>query len=289
MAFTAFSGRTRFNPRSREGSDEWTIRFDEIYTVSIHAPARGATRCGDDGFGGLKFQSTLPRGERLHERRREHGKLCFNPRSREGSDRRRSRRRDALPRFNPRSREGSDSPRRTTRESSRVSIHAPARGATGYVVHGNALTNVSIHAPARGATPPRVPKACRARFNPRSREGSDLLALGDLSELDGFNPRSREGSDIDALCDRLRGVFQSTLPRGERRSLTRERGACSVSIHAPARGATCDRALCRRGRQFQSTLPRGERLGMEFPQKTSSVSIHAPARGATLRASRSSP
>ncbi len=59
----------------------------------------------------------------------------------------------------------------------------------------------------------------------------------------------------------------------------------SVSIHAPARGATVVVAIsCHACDQFQSTLPRGERpqahdvcLGVRI------VSIHAPARGATHR------
>jgi len=62
-------------------------------------------------------------------------------------------------------------------------------------------------------------------------------------------------------------VFQSTLPRGERRVTQ-----------------SCERIRT----MFQSTLPRGERPmthdKLELPQQ---VSIHAPARGATSRARRS--
>ena len=78
-------------------------------------------------------------------------------------------------------------------------------------------------------------------------------------------------------------LFQSTLPRGERRRLRlREHGRKSISIHAPARGATFCHLLAllntrnfnprsREGSDghsdvtlltvpvFQSTLPRGER------------------------------
>ncbi|SMP64738.1 hypothetical protein SAMN06296020_1122 [Anoxynatronum buryatiense] len=57
-------------------------------------------------------------------------------------------------------------------------------------------------------------------------------------------------------------TFQSTLPHGERHNHRQSgRGFCGVSIHAPARGATC-LELC------SDTLD--------------TVSIHAPARGATL-------
>ena len=55
-------------------------------TISIHAPAKGATNILDRKFEAVQFQSTLPRRERPFRKR-----LCvdpsdFNPRSREGSD-----------------------------------------------------------------------------------------------------------------------------------------------------------------------------------------------------------
>ena len=120
-----------FNPRSRAGSDRSFIDSLQYMTVSIHAPARGATSvtlCIDQI---QRFQSTLPRGER-HGREPGIGYRirCFNPRSRAGSDRSYDRRakeemvfQSTLPRgerrsvhplwnrkkgFNPRSRAGSD-------------------------------------------------------------------------------------------------------------------------------------------------------------------------------------
>ncbi len=99
--------------------------------------------------------------------------------------------------------------------------------------------------------------------------------------------------------------FRSTLPRGERprEGLLRAR-LRPVSIHAPARGATCCGVLValiwsvsihapargatrahfdnRRPPAFRSTLPRGERPSTkDTKRKTLFVSIHAPARGAT--------
>ena len=76
-----------FNPRSREGSDAAERRAAGYDTISIHAPAKGAT--------------IFP-GNR-HARHRD-----FNPRSREGSDRILRKPEDTLEYFNPRSREGSD-------------------------------------------------------------------------------------------------------------------------------------------------------------------------------------
>ena len=77
--------------------------------ISIHAPARGATKSPDTIA--MIFQD-------------------FNPRSREGSD-------AVFPgsafqsiHFNPRSREGSDQYPRYYHALPQISIHAPARGAT---------------------------------------------------------------------------------------------------------------------------------------------------------------
>ena len=122
-------------------------------------------------------------------------------------------------------------------------------------------------------------------FNPRSREGSDVSSSWNFFETGNyFNPRSREGSDFQSLTLRLCFMlFQSTLPRGERHGSGHKYvGVSSISIHAPARGATLSLPEVFRphrhfnprsregsdvtgaersspGTEFQSTLPRGER------------------------------
>ena len=99
-------------------------------------------------------------------------------------------------------------------------------------------------------------------FNPRSREGSDILYPKNFRPLRCFNPRSREGSDRPrSLTSAESALFQSTLPRGERQAAT------TIEVMAE---------------MFQSTLPRGERpdRASQSTPKTR-VSIHAPARGAT--------
>ena len=121
-------------------------------------------------------------------------------------------------------------------------------------------------------------------FNPRSREGSDGSNLSSKSRFclfqstlprrerqkfskhtlffRDFNPRSREGSD--AIGEEVIGVdykFQSTLPRRERQyRLVSALCKLSISIHAPAKGAT----MCKLTDTF-------------VPE----ISIHAPAKGAT--------
>jgi len=51
-----------------------------------------------------------------------------------------------------------------------------------------------------------------ARFNPRSREGSDCDAPAEKKKRGSFNPRSREGCDSYTRVTRVRSMFQSTLP-----------------------------------------------------------------------------
>ena len=149
-----------------------------VVIISIHAPAKGATL----------FRAVC--------------KIIssnFNPRSREGSDPRYLLIRIRSQYFNPRSREGSDIMVQITSVGIIISIHAPAKGATAapprqvgapirfqstlprrerprVARRGRVGGAISIHAPAKGATHCVVfaPKSY-FDFNPRSREGSDVL------------------------------------------------------------------------------------------------------------------
>ena len=145
-----------------------------------------------------------------------------------------------------------------------ISIHAPAKGATGAQCFVSAAAEfqstlprrerpaaardyrawveISIHAPAKGATH-RGPRRQirRADFNPRSREGSDVRCSVFTSWHLHFNPRSREGSDTAATCAAV---------------------LAAISIHAPAKGATIPYVVCQWRLRFQYTLPRRERLGL---------------------------
>ena len=73
-----FGAKRNFNPRSREGSDIKRHPEDPRYiTISIHAPARGATASKSFWTDCSRFQSTLPRGERLLKRPRYTKILIF--------------------------------------------------------------------------------------------------------------------------------------------------------------------------------------------------------------------
>ncbi len=235
-----------FNPRSREGSDwvhaEGTQNCHEFqstlprgerqFPVSLLKPHQ-------------LFQSTLPRGERQITLLTITGNgQNFNPRSREGSDQ------SAPCGSFPASRFQSTLPRGERLEmmdaemkERHISIHAPARGATGRKANSHA-TIINFNPRSREGSDKAAGTAGRWRvyfnprsregsdqecaelvncffyFNPRSREGSDLKLLMSVLGVRDFNPRSREGSDVaQSVGYGASAGFQSTLPRGERRCM----------------------------------------------------------------------
>ena len=68
-----------------------------------------------------------------------------------------------------------------------ISIHAPVKGATHILIVDHRHRVISIHAPVKGATQTLIPVGQAAgHFNPRSREGSDLLLMGSLYSITQF-------------------------------------------------------------------------------------------------------
>ena len=58
--------RENFNPRSRVGNDREERDLVKRYVISIHVPAWGTTKQHSKMLSFPVFQSTFPRGERLH-------------------------------------------------------------------------------------------------------------------------------------------------------------------------------------------------------------------------------
>ena len=190
--FVSIHAPARGATRRRKGADG---RRD----VSIHAPARGATAPASPTteviFG---FQFTRPRGAR---------RLTFEPSCKPLSFQF-TRPRGARP--------------RRARRSARwalVSIHAPARGATGT---------------------PLTKKSLRFCFNSRAREGRDETSQREGAGYDPFQFTRPRGARRVLSCPVRRSRrFQFTRPRGaRRRTIVPCPAVTSVSIHAPARGAT---------------------------------------------------
>ena len=235
--------------------------------ISIHAPAKGATQRRYDAVrAAISISIHAPaKGATQLIRCRRVPALNFNPRSREGSDYFQTRLTAKSIHFNPRSREGSDVGSPQGNRYTRISIHAPAKGATlsckAIIAH---RYTISIHAPAKGATyvdakdyedgefqstlPRRERLSCSHSANFFTRSFQSTLPRrerhrdrrGDRRIYGDFNPRSREGSD----------AYKWLTPKEQ-----------AISIHAPAKGATdaLPAAVLHLG-EFQSTLPRRERL-----------------------------
>ena len=102
-----------------------------FYTISIHAPTRGATRSRCMSGKTTQFQSTLPQGERLWKSTPPTTQKAFQSTLPQG-ERRESPADQAHP--------------------LEISIHAPTRGATKLICIRLHCFFISIHAPTRGAT-----------------------------------------------------------------------------------------------------------------------------------------
>ena len=212
--------------------------------VSIHAPAWGATADGraarraHRGFNPrtrvgcdvanhnlmtsqFQFQSTHPRGVRPLSMCGELGRSSrFNPRTRVGCDHMDKGGQEAQSGFNPRTRVGCDAqgvlpgPRPL-----RVSIHAPAWGATTFEALIDAVIDVSIHAPAWGAT------------------GAGLGYIPQDDVFQSTHPRGvRHGLHHAGAIGQL---FQSTHPRGVRPS-GQSLECCQCRCFNPRTRVGCD-------------------------------------------------
>ena len=142
-----------------------------------------------------KFQSTLPRRERRHRAfLLRISSNYFNPRSRGGSDAmvlRLSHRQFQFQSTLPRRERRLEGTRRE--RQLKISIHAPAEGATFFLSYINFL---------------------KSDFNPRSRGGSDIIKYKGGRYMDNFNPRSRGGSDTYNHAKKSKGKYFNPRSRG---------------------------------------------------------------------------
>ena len=233
-----FSG-SNFNPRSREGSDIDWVSNPLCNAISIRTPARGATRTWTRLPRLCRFQSALPRGERLAcvgnltksckiSIRAPARGATYTPTQHLSSKLFQS----ALPRGERHDRRAGDD------RSKAISIRAPARGAT-MRYWQQSKTIIFQSALPRGERPRRWrQQSSRQNFNPRSREGSDGTG-DDFHNYGNISIRApARGATKHTFFLHRRVLFQSALPRGERPILSKKSSSVST---------------------FQSALPRGER------------------------------
>ena len=182
------------------GSDGFGASIKRAFAISIHAPAWGAT--------GARLSAAAL-------------KKYFNPRSRVGSDHDDIYTKVGEFDFNPRSRVGSDSVQWQDGNGGLIFQSTLPRGERPWNVSkvGDAF-KISIHAPAWGATATRVfrPGLTALYFNPRSRVGSDSFGAASAAISATFQSTLPRG---ERHLPRVRGQFGSL-----------------ISIHAPAWGAT---------------------------------------------------
>ena len=191
--------RPDFNPRSHERSDNINFHFVYVIYISIHAPTRGATKQKAHCHGAALFQSTLPREERRSFRLNYFRQRYFNPRSHERSDL---------------------CAGLSLYLCTRISIHAPTRGATVTRCELLQIYYISIHAPTRGATVVTDILSSCSRFQstlPREERPLCQAVLLHHCLFQSTLPREERHSVATSLHVFCR--FQSTLPREERRTL----------------------------------------------------------------------
>ena len=239
----------------------------------------------EDIFSKLCFQSTLLQEERPDEEFQTDLQDAFNPRSYKRSDLIYHVFSPRAMSFNPRSYKRSDVTTQHLTAASRLSIHAPTRGATSCksatrfcksfqstllqeerhssITIISMLIKLSIHAPTRGATYPSVYSyTLPSSFNPRSYKRSDFTQIILTGALSCFQSTLlQEERPNAAPVNTLSFDFQSTLLQEERQNT---RASYTQIIF------------------FQSTLLQEERLiDSQSRILTWFLSIHAPTRGAT--------
>ena len=165
------------------------------------------------------------------------------------------------------------------------------------------LVRISIHAPARGATrKPGDDTGLNSDFNPRPREGGDIMT--DFEKIHSFisiHAPARGATkaylqecrkQIISIHAPARGATSYRLQRrpccryfnprpregGDARNTVTD-GGSYISIHAPARGATSTNKNDRMNHLFQSTPPRGGRPFSWMALMLCSIFQSTPPRG----------
>ena len=143
--------------------------------------------------------------------------------------------------FNPHSHEGSDLVTDSPPFSCSISIHTPTKGATHFFLQlRQSFSYFNPHSHEGSDASFTIAFSFCVNFNPHSHEGSDRHTLQDDKLRQNFNPHSHEGSDsVASMSFASFPVFQSTLPRRERRGPVGKRLIeKKISIHTPTKGAT---------------------------------------------------
>ena len=98
-----------------------------------------------------------------------------------------------------------------------------------------------------------------------------------------FNPRSREGSDVlSAPPGSDSGISIHAPAKGATQIADALKAVCAISIHAPAKGATRTAQGAGKGAEISIHAPaKGATRIRQRTGRIRAISIHAPAKGAT--------
>ena len=208
-----------FNPRSREGNDEYNEYTAQLNVVSIHVPARETTAAVIATLWNTNVSIHVPARETTQTIRAclEFAFVSIHVPARETTSIKIAL--AFLCKFQ------STFPRGKRR--------CKTIGAPLYLV-------VSIHVPARETTARRnsYTAYCK-RFNPRSREGNDGCYFYTHFSYKCFNPRSREGNDVLQFLLESPEAVSIHVPARETTTLWElHLRTILVSIHVPARETT---------------------------------------------------
>ena len=103
---------------------------------------------------------------------------------------------------------------------------------------------VSIHAPARGATEPLALAGCLPKFQFTRPQGARQVPNVEGLRIRSFNSRARKGRDTTPIVPFMDSLVSIHAPaRGATEPVEPKSVEPVVSIHAPARGATIARRL----------------------------------------------
>ena len=165
-----------------------------------------------------------------------------------------------------------------------ISIHAPTRGATNGENRYKRIKQFQSTLP-RGERQSHhfLLSSSFSYFNPRSHEGSDSDLVMNIYNRNHFNPRSHEGSDASASSPLLwYNIFQSTLPRGERRiSYALHMAIINFNPRSHEGSDQTTTAQSSRIHHFNPRSHEGSDANAAKLGRYLMISIHAPTRGAT--------
>ena len=145
-------------------------------------------------------------------------------------------------------------------------------------------SRVSIHAPVKGATGnKRYLRPMSMCFNSRTRKGCDISILFNKFHQIGFNSRTRKGCDKkeEGVKDTANVSIHAPV-KGATVLQSIPKTILSVSIHAPVKGATIQTPSKKKYMiSFNSRTRKGCDSELNNCTLVRCVSIHAPVKGAT--------